>query len=91
MEAQTFDDVFNALVDTCADAENLKARADLLSALITHVRSWKLPPKAAAKRLGVTRIQFNNLLRGKLGQFSFNFLVSLAVAADLEPDSKVSH
>ena len=42
MEQQTFDDVFDALSDTPAEAANMKARAELLSALVQHVKSWDL-------------------------------------------------
>ena len=48
MEQQTFDDVFDALSDTPAEAANMKARAELLSALVQHVKSWDLSQEAAA-------------------------------------------
>jgi predicted XRE-type DNA-binding protein len=74
METQTFDDVFDALSDTPAEAANMKARADLLAGL---------PQEAAAARLGITRPRLNDLLRGKLGKFSLDALVNLATAAGL--------
>jgi predicted XRE-type DNA-binding protein len=55
MEVQIFDDVFDALADTPAEAANMKARADLLSLLVGRVKSWNLPQGAAAARLGITR------------------------------------
>jgi hypothetical protein len=39
MEIQTIDNVFDALADTNAEAANLKARSELLSALKARVRS----------------------------------------------------
>jgi hypothetical protein len=39
MEIETFDSVFDALADTPAEAANMKARSELLSALKTRVRS----------------------------------------------------
>lgn len=83
METQTFDDVFDALSDTPAEAANMKARADLLAVLVTQVKSWGLPQEAAAARLGITRPRLNDLLRGKLGKFSLDALVNLATAAGL--------
>lgn len=83
METQTFDDVFDALSDTPAEAANMKARADVLAVLITQVKSWGLPQEAAAARLGITRPRLNDLLRGKLGKFSLDALVNLATAAGL--------
>ncbi len=83
MEVQTFNSVFDALADTPADAANMKARAELLSALCARIRSWDIPQTAAAERLGVTRPRVNDLLQGKLGKFSLDALVNLATAAGL--------
>lgn len=88
MEPRTFDDVFDALSDTPAEAANMKARADVLAALITQVRSWGLPQDAAAARLGITRPRLNDLLRGKLGKVSLDALVNLATAAGLTLEIK---
>ena len=55
MEVQIFADAFDALTDAPAEAANMKARTDLLSALVARVRSWDVPQQAAAARLGITR------------------------------------
>ena len=55
----------------------MKARAELLSALVQHVKSWGISQEAAAARLGVTRPRLNDLMRGKLGKFSLDALVNL--------------
>jgi len=55
MGIQTFDNVFDALANTPAEAANLKARSELLSALKPRVRSWDLSHEVAANRLGITR------------------------------------
>ena len=89
MEAQTFADVFDALADSPAEAANMKARADLLAALIERVKSWELPQEAAAKRLAITRPRLNDLLRGKLGKFSLDALVNLAAAAGLSLEIRI--
>jgi predicted XRE-type DNA-binding protein len=75
--------VFDALADTPAEATNMKARAELLSALRARVRSWELSQEAAAQRLGITRPRLNDLMRGKLGKFSLDALVNLTSAAGL--------
>jgi len=90
MEVQTFDDVFDALSDTPAEAANMKARADLLSALVERVASWGLPQEAAAKRLGITRPRLNDLMRGKISKFSLDALVNLATAAGLVLEIRVT-
>jgi predicted XRE-type DNA-binding protein len=83
IEAQTFGDVFDALADTPAEAANMKARSDLLAALVERVKSWHVSQEAAAERLGITRPRLNDLMRGKLGKFSLDALVNLAPAAGL--------
>lgn len=83
MEVQTFENVFDALAETPADAANMKARAELLSALHRHIRSWGVSQAVAATRLGITRPRLNDLLRGKLGNFSLDALVNLTAAAGL--------
>lgn len=83
MDNQTFDHVFDALADTPAEAANMKARAELLSAVKARVSKWALPQQAAAARLGITRPRLNDLMRGKLGKFSLDALVNLAAAAGL--------
>ncbi len=83
IEVQTFDDVFDALTDTPAEAANMKARSALLSALVSRVKSWRVSQEAAARRLGITRPRLNDLMRGKLDKFSLDALVNLAAAAGL--------
>ena len=90
MEVQTFNDVFEALADTPAEAANMKARADLMSVLVERVTSWGLSQEAAAARLGITRPRLNDLLRGKLGKFSLDALVNLAAAAGLALEISVA-
>ena len=55
MNVETFDNVFDALADTPAEAANLTARADLLLSIRERVKSWGVPQEQAAKRLGLTR------------------------------------
>jgi predicted XRE-type DNA-binding protein len=70
MEVHQVADVFDALADTPAEAADLKARSDLLSALSDRVKAWKLPRSSAATRLGITPAWLDDALRGKLGRFS---------------------
>lgn len=90
MDVQTFDDVFDALADTPAEAANLKARAELVSALRARVRSWDLTQEAAAARLGITRPRLSDLMRGKLAKFSLDALVNLTAAAGLTLEIRVA-
>jgi predicted XRE-type DNA-binding protein len=89
MEAETFDNVFDALADTAAEAANMKARAALLLGIREQVHSWGIPQEQAAFRLGITRPRLNDLLRGKLAKFSLDALVNIAAAAHLTVEIKV--
>ena len=88
IEVQTFGDVFDAIYDTPAEAANMKARADLLSAVKAQVESWKVAQGVAATRLGITRPRLNDLLQGKLEKFSLDALVNLAAASGLIMEMK---
>lgn len=90
MTGQTFDDVFDALADTPAEAANLKARAELMSALQARIRSWSLPQQAAAARLGITRPRLSDLMCGKLAKFSLDALVNLTAAAGLALEIRIA-
>ncbi len=90
MEVQTFDSVFDALADTPAEAANMKARSELLSALQARICAWDLSQEAAAARLGITRPRLNDLLRGKLGKFSLDALVNIAATSGLKLEIRVA-
>ncbi|MES1983892.1 MAG: XRE family transcriptional regulator [Pseudomonadota bacterium] len=90
MEVQTFDSVFDALADTPAEAANMKARSELLSALKSRIRAWDMSQEAAAARLGITRPRLNDLLRGKLGKFSLDALVNIAASSGLTLEIRVA-
>ncbi len=83
MESETYNDVFDALANTPAEAASLKARAELLSELIACIQSWQMTQEEAANRLGITRPRLNDLLRGKLAKFSLAALWDLSFAAGL--------
>jgi predicted XRE-type DNA-binding protein len=78
---ETFDNVFEALGETPAEAANLAARADLMISIRDRVKTWDVPQEQAAARLGLTRPRLNDLLRGKLDKFSLDALVNIASSA----------
>lgn len=83
---ETFDNVWDALCDTPAQAADMTARSDLMLALTAHVKSWNLPEEAAAARLRITRSRLSDLLRGRIEKFSLDVLASLNAAAGLHVD-----
>ncbi|MDM9554509.1 XRE family transcriptional regulator [Pseudomonas asiatica] len=76
--------VWDALVDSPEEAENLRLRSKLMRVLTKTVKSWDLPQKEAAKQLHVTQPRLSELLNGKIDKFSLDALVNLLACADLE-------
>jgi predicted XRE-type DNA-binding protein len=83
MERQSFDNVWDALENTPAEAANMSMRSELLIAIGQQVRSWNLTQVEAARRLGITQPRVNDLLRGRINNFSLDSLVDLARQAGL--------
>ncbi len=83
MRVDTYDNVFEALMDTPEEAANMTLRSDLMRAIRTEVQSWAGPQTAAARRLGVSQPRLNDLLRNRINTFSLDALVTLACRAGL--------
>jgi predicted XRE-type DNA-binding protein len=83
MERQTFANVWDAIEDTPSEAANMTMRSDLLIALRSTVEGWNLTQAEAARRLGVTQPRLNDLLRGRIANFSLDALINLARQAGL--------
>jgi predicted XRE-type DNA-binding protein len=83
MERQSFANVWDALEDTPQEAASMSMRSNLLIAIEQRVRSWNVTQAEAAKRLGVTQPRLNDLLRGRITNFSLDTLINLATQAGL--------
>ncbi|HLY56210.1 MAG TPA: XRE family transcriptional regulator [Stellaceae bacterium] len=83
MERQSFDNVWDALEDTSAATANMTMRSRLLIAIERQVRSWNVTQGEAAHRLGITQPRLNDLLRGRIANFSLDTLINLASHAGL--------
>ena len=83
MERQAFDNVWDAIEDTPGAAANMTMRSDLLIALRNAVEGWGLTQAEAARRLGVTQPRLNDVLCGRISNFSLDALISLAEKAGL--------
>ncbi|CAM3834605.1 hypothetical protein CCOS865_02505 [Pseudomonas reidholzensis] len=81
--------VWDALVDSPEDAENLRLRSKLMRVLTKTVLSWELPQKDAARKLRLTQPRLSELLNGKIDKFSLDALVNMLASADLEIDFTV--
>ena len=83
MKRERFENVWDALEDDPAVAENLKLRSALMLELERYIKREKWTQAEAAKRLGVTQPRISNLMRGKINAFSLDHLVKMAASAGL--------
>lgn len=83
MTGQRFENIWDAIEKSPAEAANMKARSDLMIAIQETVKAWKTTQAKAAKRLGITQPRLNDLVRGRIGKFSLDALMNLAVLAGL--------
>jgi predicted XRE-type DNA-binding protein len=79
-----FASVWDALEDSPAEAANMRLRSELMLAIRQAVAEWATTQAAAARRLEVTQPRLNDLLRGRINNFSLDALTVLAARAGLD-------
>lgn len=89
MANERFTSVWDALVDSPEEAENLRIRSILMREITRTVKGWDVSQKEAAKQLHVTQPRLNDLLKGKIDKFSLDALVNMLASANLEIDVTV--
>lgn len=90
MSTKRFANVWDAIEDSPALAENMKLRSMLMMALKDHIAGAGLSQSEAAKLLGVTQPRISDLLRGKIELFGLDTLVNMAGAAGLHVEMRIS-
>jgi predicted XRE-type DNA-binding protein len=90
MSKKRFANVWDAIEDTPAQAENMKLRSALIMALKDHIAGTGLSQSEAAKLLGVTQPRISDLLRGKIELFGLDTLVNMVGAAGLHVEMRIS-
>jgi predicted XRE-type DNA-binding protein len=86
---ERFDSIWDALEDTPEQAENMKLRAVLLTAIKDQISKRELTQAEAAKLFGVTQPRISDLIRGKINLFALDTLVNMTVAAGLHVELRV--
>ena len=89
MSNERFASVWDAIEDTPEEAENMKLRSILLTALKNHVTRSKMSQAQAARLFGVTQPRVSDLMRGKINLFGLDALVNMAKAAGLQIEMRV--
>ena len=90
MSKKRFANVWDAIEDTPAQAENMKLRSALIMALKDYIARTGLSQSEAAKQLGVTQPRISDLMRGKIELFGLDTLVNMIGAAGLHVEMRVS-
>ena len=90
MSKKRFANVWDAIEDTPAQAENMKLRSALMMALKDHIARTGLSQAKAAKLLGVTQPRISDLMRGKIELFGLDTLVNMIGAAGLHVEMRIS-
>lgn len=88
-KSKVYDSVWDALERDPIEAENLKLRSALMSALIRHIKREGWTQAQAAKVLGVTQPRVSNLVHGKIDAFALDMLVKMASAAGLRVTMRI--
>lgn len=87
--SDTYASVWDALTDNPAEAELLKTKSELMTAIRGHITAHAWTQTEAAKHFGVTQPRVSDLNRGKLSKFSLDALVSMAAAAGLHTEIRL--
>lgn len=82
--------VFQDLGFEPQEAQNLLLRAQAWTAIVGWHRKSGLTQAQAAKMLGITQPRLNQLLKGKLTEFSLDALVNISAAAGMKITLTVS-
>ncbi len=89
MNNQRFTSVWDAIEDTPEEAENMKLRSVLMTALKNHLTRTEISQAQAANLFGVTQPRVSDLMRGRINLFSLDALVNMATAAGLHIEIRI--
>ena len=89
MSNERFANVWDAIEETPEEAENMKLRSVLLTALKNQITRSEMSQAQAAKLFGVTQPRVSDLMRGKINLFGLDALVNMATAAGLHVEIRV--
>jgi predicted XRE-type DNA-binding protein len=77
---QVFENVWEAIADSPAEAANLELRYQLMEKISGIVKQNGWTQAEAAERCGISQPRINDLLRGRIARFSLDALVNIASA-----------
>jgi len=87
---EVFKNVWDAIEETPAQAENMKLRSALMIVLKEHISQSGMTQKEAAKFFGVTQPRISDLMRGHIDLFALDSLVNMVAAAGLHIEMHIA-
>ncbi|HTM81402.1 helix-turn-helix domain-containing protein [Asticcacaulis sp.] len=91
MSNERFDSVWDAIETTSAQAENMRLRAMLMTALKDYIAREELTQAQAAKLLSVTQPRISDLQRGKIDLFGLDALVNMVADTGQHVEMRISN
>jgi predicted XRE-type DNA-binding protein len=80
---EQFESIWDAIEDDPVEAQKMKLRSAMMTALCDYIKSEGLTQKQAAKKLGVTQPRISDLVRGRIDLFAIDSLVNMLALAGL--------
>lgn len=81
--SESYASIWDAISDTPQQATNLRIRAELMGKIAETIQQSNWTQAEAAAHCSVTQPRMNDLLRGRLSNFSLDALVNIAAALGL--------
>lgn len=74
---ETFNNIWDALIDDPIEKESIKIKSDLMIAIELYIKKNKLTQAQAAKLMQVTQPRISNLVNGVMDKFTIDSLVEM--------------
>ena len=81
---EAYDSVWDAISDTRFEAANMRAKSELMRKIASFIKKKKWTQNKAASHCGVTQPRMNDLLQGRISNFSIDALVNIATSLGLQ-------
>jgi len=75
--SKPYKNVFEALEDDPAVADNLRLRAEMMNELRNHIEQEGITQEEAARLMSMTQPRISDLVRGKIDRFTIDMLVNM--------------
>lgn len=76
-KSKPYKNVFEALEDDPAVADNLRLRAEMMNKLHNYIEQQGITQEEAGRLMGITQPRVSDLVRGKVDRFTIDMLVNM--------------